>query len=397
MTAPSRRRAPAHAPASRRKFLRSAALAGGATLAGIAGCGKSEPPAATGTGAPAAPASLPTTTLRFQAGNPSGDMFFEMGVRYAKVVSDLTGGTLKIEVLPSGAVVKAFDMADAVHKGTLDGCFGVPAFWYNKNSALSLFGTGPAFGHDANTFLSWYEHGGGRGLYEELYRDVLKLDVQPFLWGPMGTQPLGWFKKEVKSADDFKGLKYRTVGLSVDVFTAMGAAVTAMPGSDVVPALDRGVIEAAEFNNPLADSQLGLQDVTKICMVRSYHQPAECLETLIGKRVFDGLPEAHKIALQYAPKIVSGEMTWMILDAYSKAYEDLRDNKGVRFIETPPEILRAQLDAWDKVAAQKSQENPFFAKVLDSQRTYMKRVIGYQIKFDSPADIAYQHSFGKRA
>ncbi|MFN0317341.1 MAG: TRAP transporter substrate-binding protein, partial [Burkholderiales bacterium] len=314
---------------------------------------------------------------------------------YARIVSDLSAGALKFDVLQPGSVVKAFDMADAVHKGTLDACFGVPAFWYNKNSALSLFGTGPALGHNGNTFLSWFEHGGGKALYEELYRDILKIDVTPFLMGPMMTQPLGWFKKEVTSAEDFKGLKYRTVGLSVDVFTAMGAAVTAMPGPDVVPALDRGVIEAAEFNNPTVDAGLGLQDVAKFCMVRSYHQPAECFEVLINKTTFGALPEVSKMALRYAPKVLSSEFTWKIMDAYSQSYLDLRDNKGVKFIESPVDVLQAQLKAWDQVAEQKSKENPFFAKVLESQKSYMKRVVGYQIKFEASPSMAYEHFFGK--
>ncbi|MFN0041523.1 MAG: TRAP transporter substrate-binding protein [Burkholderiales bacterium] len=377
---------------SRRKFIGgAAAAAGGIAIVGIAGCGKGQQSAP----ANAPSAAVKSVTLRMQAGTGAGDLFFGFVQDYARIVADLSGGALKIDVLQPGAVVKAFDMADAVHKGTLDGCYAVPSFWYNKNSALSLFGTGPALGHDGNTFLSWMEHGGGKALYEELYRDVLKLDVVPFMTGPMMTQPLGWFKKEVKSAADFKGLKYRTVGLSVDVFTAMGAAVTAMPGPDVVPALDRGVIEAAEFNNPAVDAGLGLQDVAKYCMVRSYHQPAECFEVLVNKKTFDALPEVSKMALRYAPKILSSEFTWKAVDAYSKAYIDLRDNKGVKFIETPADILQAQLLAWDQVIAQKSKENAFFAKVLESQKAYMKRVVGYQIKFEASSQMAYEHFFGK--
>lgn len=395
MSARSKVRVRAPSPDSRRAFLRTAAVAGSAAaVAGFAGCGKSDQPLPSSAPAASAPAAA-STTLRIQAGTGGNDLFFGFVQEYAKIVSDISGGTLTLEVLQPGAVVKAFDMADAVHKGTLDACFAVPAFWYNKNSALSLFGTGPALGHNGNTFLSWFEHGGGKALYEELYRDVLKLDVVPFLMGPMMTQPLGWFKREVKSAADFKGLKYRTVGLSVDVFTAMGAAVTAMPGPDVVPALDRGVIEAAEFNNPTVDAGLGLPDVAKFCMVRSYHQPAECFEVLMNRRTFDALPEAAKTALRYAPKVLSAAFTWKIMDAYSQSYEELRDTKGVKFVETPPDILQAQLKAWDQVAAQKSQENPFFAKVLESQKSYMKRVVGYQIKFEAPAQLAYEHFFGK--
>jgi len=394
-TRPTRARSSSSTPPPRRRFLRNAATAGGAlAVAGLAACGREQQAAAPGAPA-AAPAAAPALTLRMQHANPAGDLFFAMGQDFARTVSDLTGGSLKIELLPGGAVVKPFDMADAVHKGTLDGCIAVPAFWYGKNSALSLFGTGPALGHNANTFLSWYQHGGGKALYEELYRDVLKLDVVPFLYGPMTTQPLGWFRKEVKSPADFKGLKYRTVGLSVDLFTALGASVVSMPGADIVPALDRGVIDAAEFNNPAVDAALGLPDVAKTCMVQSFHQPAECFEVLVNRKVFDGLPPQYQAVLRYAPKVASAEMTWQTIDLYSKAYEELRDKRKIKFIETPREILKAQLDAWDTVIAQKGAENEFFRKVLDSQKQYMKRVVGYQIKFEAPADLAYEHFFGK--
>jgi TRAP-type mannitol/chloroaromatic compound transport system substrate-binding protein len=370
------------------------AATGAAAVAGLAACSRSEQAPAPGGAAPPSPGALPQLSLRMQSGQPAGDFFFQLSQDYARIVKDLTGGGVSIEVLPSGAVVKAFDMADAVHKGTLDLCHGVPAFWYSKNSALSLFGTGPALGYDGHTLLSWYEHGGGKALLEELYHDVLKLDVVPFLIGPMRTQPLGWFKQEVKGPADFQGLKFRTVGLSVDLFTNLGASVVSLPGSDVVPALDRGVIDAAEFNNPAVDGQLGLPDVRKICMVQSYHQPAEVFEILVNRKLFDTLPQQYQNAFRYAGKITAAEMTWSIMDAYSKAWLDLRDNKKVRFIKTPDSVLKAQLDAWDKVIEQKSAENPFFAKVLDSQKAYMKRVVGYQIKFEVSPELAYQHFFG---
>jgi TRAP-type mannitol/chloroaromatic compound transport system substrate-binding protein len=187
-------------------------------------------------------------------------------------------------LLPSGAVVGALDQADAVHKGVLDGSHAVPAYWYGKNVALSLFGTGPCFGHDANTVLAWMEYGGGRELYEKMYSEVLGLDVYPVTYGAMPTQPLGWFKKEIKNADQFKGLKYRTVGLAIDVFKNMGASVVALPGGEIIPALERGVIDAAEFNNPASDLSLGFPDVAKVCMVKSYHQPSEFFEILINKK-----------------------------------------------------------------------------------------------------------------
>jgi TRAP-type mannitol/chloroaromatic compound transport system substrate-binding protein len=384
----------AGASGARRRFLGGAAAAGGAAaLAALPGCGvgsdsAKEKKAGAGAG-------MPAVTLRFQAGFSAKDTFFELASDYVRSVSELTGGKLRIEMSPAGAVVGAFDQADAVHKGILDGSLAVPAFWYGKNTALSLFGTGPAFGQDSNTLLAWFEYGGGKALYEELYRDILKLDVVGFLYGTMVCQPLGWFRKEVKTAKEFEGLKYRTVGLSIDVFKNMGAAVVAMPGGDIVPAIERGVIDAAEYNNAAADQSLGFPDVAKTCMVQSYHQPGECFEILVNRKAWDALPEVYRQVLRIAARAASADMQWKTLDMYSRAYENMRDNRGVKFIETPADILNAQLKAWDKVIAEKSAENPFFAKVIESQKKFMKRVVEFQIKFIVDPELAHRHFFGK--
>ena len=168
----------------------------------------------------------------------------------------MTGGDLKIEVLPAGAVVPAFGLLDAVSKGTLDGGHGVLVYHYGKQNALALWGSGPAFGMDANMLLSWHKYGGGKELLAKIYQSI-GANVVSFPYGPMPTQPLGWFKKPITKAEDFKGLKYRTVGISIDMFTAMGAAVNALPGGEIVPAMDRGLLDAAEFNNATSDRILG--------------------------------------------------------------------------------------------------------------------------------------------
>jgi TRAP-type mannitol/chloroaromatic compound transport system substrate-binding protein len=384
-------------PGGRRQFLRGAAAAGGAAALGtLTGCGlgsneEGKPAAAAAAGGD----GLPEVRLKFQAGFPSKDPLFDIAGDLYKFIGELSGGRMTVELLPSGAVVGAFDQADAVHKGILDGSHAVPAFWYGKDNALSLFGTGPALGQDANTTLAWIEYGGGQALYEEIYRDVLKLDVVPLAYGPMPTQPLGWFRNEVKSASQFKGVKYRTVGLSIDVFKNMGASVVALPGGEIVPALERGVIDAAEFNNPASDAALGFPDVAKLCMVQSYHQPAEFFEILINRNVWDGLPEQYRAYWRIAVKAASAQMGWRTLDTYSKAYEELRDQRNIKFIKTPPDILEAQLDAWDTIMREKSAENPFFKKVLDSQMAFMKRVVGYQTSFVVDPQQAYDHFFGK--
>jgi TRAP-type mannitol/chloroaromatic compound transport system substrate-binding protein len=194
----------------RRKFLKSATIVGGAVVGA----------------APMVSVAQSPITFRWQSTWPAKDIFHEYALDYAKKVNDMSGGRLKIDVLPSGAVVKAFDLIDAVSKGTLDGGHGVLAYWYGKNSAMALWGSGPAFGMDANMLLSWHRYGGGKELLQKLYQSV-GANVVSFPYGPMATQPLGWFKKPITKADDLKGIKYRTVGISIDMFTAMGAAVNA--------------------------------------------------------------------------------------------------------------------------------------------------------------------------
>jgi TRAP-type mannitol/chloroaromatic compound transport system substrate-binding protein len=381
---------------SRRRFLSGAAAVGGAaTLAALSGCGvggnnNQEKTAASTSGGDS---NLPEVRLKFQGAFSPKDPIFEIAAELYTFIEQLSGGRMTVELLPSGAVVGAFDQADAVNKGILDGSHAVPAFWYGKNSALSLFGTGPAWGHDANTFLGWMEFGGGKELYEQIYRDELKLDVVPLAYGPMPTQPLGWFKKEIKSAEQFKGVKYRTVGLSIDVFKNMGASVVALPGGEIVPALERGVIDAAEYNNPASDMALGFPDVTKICMVQSYHQPAEILEVLINRNVWDSFPEQYRAIWRVAVKAANSQMYWRTMDVYSKAYIELRDKHGVNFIRTPTDVLELQLDAWDKIIADKGPENPFFMKVIESQKKYLQGVLEYQNKFIVGRQQAYDHFF----
>lgn len=342
-------------------------------------------------------ATAQATTLRFQSTWPAKDIFHEYANDFAGKVNAMSGGRLKIEVLPAGSVVKAFDLLDAVSKGVLDGGHGVLAYWYGKNSAVALWGSGPAFGMDANMLLSWHEYGGGKAMLDDIYKS-LNLDVQSFIYGPMPTQPLGWFKKAVAKPEDLKGLKYRTVGLSIDVFTKMGLAVNALPGAEIVPAMDRGLLDAAEFNNASSDRVLGFPDVAKVCMLQSFHQPSEQFEVLFNKRKYDSLPDDLKSVIKYAVQASSADMSWKAIDRYSKDYLELQDKQGVKFYKTPDSVLRAQLKAWDEVVAAKSAENPMFAKVVDSMRTYAQRAGRWQGDTLVNYRMAYDHYFGgKRA
>jgi TRAP-type C4-dicarboxylate transport system substrate-binding protein len=219
-----------------------------------------------------------TTVWRFQSSWPQKDIFHEIAQDYVRRVNSMAGSRLKLELLPAGAVVGAFQIQDAVHSGALEGGHAAVAYWYGKHKAFSLFGTSPPWGWEANMLLGWFYYGGGEALYRELVNDMIKVNVISFLSGPQPTQPLGWFKKEIHTAEDLKGLKYRTIGLAADLFAEMEAAVTILPGGDIVPAMDRGLLDGAEFNNPSSDRMLGFPDVAKVYMLQSWHQRTETFE-----------------------------------------------------------------------------------------------------------------------
>ena len=365
--------------APRRKFLKSAATAVGAA------------------GAMATPmiATAQTTSLRFQSTWPSKDIFHEYALDFAKKVNDMAGGKLKIEVLPAGAVVPAFQLLEAVNKGTLDGGHGVVAYHYGKNSALALWGSGPAFGMDPNMVLAWHNYGGGKALLEEIYKSI-NMDVVSYLYGPMPTQPFGWFKKPISKVADVKGTKFRTVGLAVDMYADMGAAVNPLPGGEIVPALDRGLIDGAEFNNASSDKLLGFPDVAKNCMLQSFHQSGEQFEILFNKAKYNALPAELKAIIDYGVQAASADMSWKAIDRNSQDYIELK-KVGVKFYKTPDAILKAQLDSWDKIIAKKGAENPLFKKVIDSQKVYAERASSWQNDYMVDFKMAYNHYFGRKA
>jgi TRAP-type mannitol/chloroaromatic compound transport system substrate-binding protein len=247
---------------------------------------------------------------------------------------------------------------------------------------------------DPNMVLAWHYYGGGKAILEEIYKS-LNIDVVSFIYGPMPTQPLGWFKKPIAKVEDLKGLKYRTVGLAVDIFTELGSAVNPLPGSEVVPALDRGLIDAAEFNNATSDRILGFADVVKNCMLQSFHQSGEQFEILFNKGKYDALPAELKSVIDYAVQASSADMSWKAIERNSQDYIELK-KAGVKFYKTPDAILRAQLDVWDKVIAKKSGENPAFKKVLDSQKAFAQRAGQWQNDYMVDFKMAYNHYFAAK-
>jgi len=359
---------------NRRNFLRGSAVAGAATLA-----------------APAI-AQNATTTLKMQAAW-GGGIFLENAQSYVDRVHAMAGNALKIDLLAVDSVVKTSQMQDAVHRGVLDAAHYVPAYWYSKSKSASLFGTGPCFGWSSQEVLGWVNYGGGQELFDELMGS-LGLNIVSFFNSPMPAQPLGWFKEEIKGVDQMKGLKYRTVGLAADVLLEMGMSVVQLPGGEIQPAMKSGLIDAAEFNNPTSDRDFGMQDVSKFYHLASFHQSQEFFEVTFNKKKYESLPAELQAILKYASEAENSNFYWNNTKRYADDLTTLRDEQGVNVFRTPDDVMAAQLNAWDVVVDRISAEDPFFAKVIESQKAYAKNVMGYLNLNQPDYKLAYKHYFG---
>ena len=368
---------PDNARPSRRKFLTGAAAA--TTGAAI-------------TGFPMISVAQSLVVLKMQGAWGAKDIFNEMAQEYVTRVNEMAGGRLRIDFLVAGAVVKPFEVMDATSKGVLDANHSVPVYWYGKSKAASLFGSGPINGMDAHQTMAWIYRGGGLQLYNELLAK-LNLDVVGFFAMPMPTQPLGWFKKPIKDAAGLKGLKYRTVGLAADLFQEMGCKVTQLPGGEIMPALERGVIDAFEFNNPTSDMRFGAQDAIKNYMMGSFHQAMEFFEIVFNKKKFNTLPKDLQAILQYAAEAANSSNYWTAIHNYSQDLQVLKDKHKVSITRTPRSIFQEQLKAWDVITPKLSKEDPFFAKVVESQREFAKRAAYYVHLNEAEYKMGYEHVF----
>jgi TRAP-type mannitol/chloroaromatic compound transport system substrate-binding protein len=333
-------------------------------------------------------------TLRFQSTWPVKFIYHEAAVDWTRKVAEITNGRLKIDMLPAGAVVPGLQVVDAVNKGVLDGGHGIPAFWFGKNTAFGLFGAGPDFGMDAMQMLGWIEYGGGKELYAEI-QAAANLDIHSFLLGPVPCEPFGWFKKEIRGLKDLKGLKIRTSGLAIGNYNALGMTAVQLAPADIVPSLDRGVIDAAEFATAYDDRIMGFPDVAKYYLQQSYHMANNVCEIMINKKRYQELSDELKTLLKHASYAASSDMWWRGMHRHSQAYLDLQTKDKVRAYRTPREILNAQLKGWDAVIAKGSADNALFAKVVESQKTWARRVVYWHNDIQVDQRAAYAHYFGK--
>jgi TRAP-type mannitol/chloroaromatic compound transport system substrate-binding protein len=364
----------------RRKFLTgAAAAAGGAATLGFPMIGRTQSP----------------LVIKMQGAWSSTDIFNEMAMEFVTRVNEMSGGRVRVDYLVSGAVVKTFEVTDAVSKGVLDAGHTVPVYWYGKSKVASLFGSGPINGMDAFQTLSWIYRGGGLELYNELLVKI-GLNYVGFFANPMPTQPLGWFKKPITDASQLKGLKYRTVGLAADLFQEMGAKVTQLAGGEIVPALERGVIDAFEFNNPTSDSRFGAQDVIKNYEMGSFHQAMEFFEIIINKKKWDAMPKDLQAIWRYSAEAASSSNYWTAMANYPKDLQKLIDKDKVNVLRTPKSVFEAQLKAWDVLTKRLSDADPFFAKVVASQRAWAKPVCYYWFLNDAPFKMGFEHVFKEK-
>ena len=370
--------APDQVKPARRRFL-------GAAVAGTAG--------AAAMTAPMISVAQSPTLLKMQGAWGAKDVFNEMAEQYVARVNEMAGGRLKIDYLVAGSVVKPFEVMDATAKGVIDGAHSVPVYWYGKSKVASLFGSGPINGCDAHQTLAWINREGTK-YYNELLGQ-LGLDVVGFFAMPMPTQPLGWFKQPIKGAADLKGFKYRTVGLAADLMQELGMKVTQLPGGEIVPAMERGVIDAFEFNNPTSDRRFGAQDVAKNYYMGSYHQAMEFFEIVFNKKKYDSLPKDLQAFLKYAAEAASTANFALAMDQYSTDLQELISKDKVKVMRTPQDVFDAQIKAWDVVGKRLADADPFFKKVVDSQKAWAKRVAYYHFLNDADYKRGYEHIFGK--
>jgi TRAP-type mannitol/chloroaromatic compound transport system substrate-binding protein len=336
---------------------------------------------------------------KVQSAWPATNLLHVSAVELAKMIEEMSGGRLKWEVSAAGTVVGTFEVLDAVNRGLIDATHAWPGYWAGKNSAAGLFAPGPAgpFGMDREEYLSWLFAGGGLELYNELLQKELRMNVvvPVFTTSLPYWEPLGWFKRSFNSLDDLRKMRFRTSGLGMEMMKTMGISVVTLAGGEVIPALERGAVEGAEWAIPSHDIVMGFQNVAKNYYMPDLRQPASYQEVVINKAKWDALPADLKAIVKWAGMAEIIRMTAYSVDLDSKAAEDLEKKHGVTVHRTPDDILKAQVEAIDQVYTTEAQKNPFFAKVLKSQKDFASRAVPHAQKIRPPIDVVIAHYFKK--
>jgi TRAP-type mannitol/chloroaromatic compound transport system substrate-binding protein len=314
--------------------------------------------------------------LKMQASWPSSSTFMDNFRMFVDRIKKASGGRLEIEALPAGAIVPAFEVVDATHRAVIDGAHTWSGYLIGKHPAAVLFTGGPGgpFGMDLWDHLGWFYEGGGQELFQEWYEKIIGRDVVSFPICPFTPQMFGWFKQPFKGWADLKGRKFRAVGMNAQILKEAGAAVVSIPGGEILPAAERGVIDAAEWCCPTEDMKLGFHNVWKYYYGPSVHEMTESGDLVIGKAVWQKLPPD----LQELVRITATEtyVRWWLqhVKNNSAGLGELREKK-VNLTRTPDEVLVKQLETWDKIREENAAKDPFFKKVMESQKAYAQLVV----------------------
>jgi TRAP-type mannitol/chloroaromatic compound transport system substrate-binding protein len=336
---------------------------------------------------------------KVQSAWPAANLLHKSAEELAKMVEEMSGGRLKWEMMPAGTVVGSFEVLDAVHRGLIDAAHSWPGYWAGKNSAAGLFAPGPGgpFGMDREEYLSWLYAGGGLELYNEMLQKELKMNVvvPAFTTSLPYWEPFGWMKRPFGSLDDLRKMKFRTSGLGMEMLKTMGVSVVTLAGAEVIPSLERGAVDGAEWAIPSHDILMGFQNVTKYLYMPDLRQPASYQEVLIARRKWDELPADLRSIVKWACMAEIIRMTAYSVDLDGKAAEEFETKHGVQIRRTPPDVLKAQLEAIDKVYEVESKRNPFFARVLRSQKEFARRAVPHAQRIRPPIEVVVQHYWKK--
>jgi TRAP-type mannitol/chloroaromatic compound transport system substrate-binding protein len=336
---------------------------------------------------------------KVQSAWPPTNLLHLSAVELGKMIEEMSGGRLKWEMSAAGTIVGTFEVLDAVNRGLIDATHAWPGYWSGKNSAAGLFGPGPGgpFGMDREEYLSWLYAGGGLELYNEMLQKELKMNVvvPGFTTSLPYWEAFGWFKRPFANLDDLRKMKFRTSGLGMEMMKTMGVSVVTLAGGEVIPALERGAVDGAEWALPSHDIVMGFQGVAKNYYMPDLRQPASYQEIVVNKAKWDALPADLKAIVKYACMAEIIRMTAYSVDLESKAVEELDKKHGVQPKRTPDDVLKAQLEAMDKVYAVEAQKNPFFARVLKSQKDFASRAVPHAQKIRPPIDVVVGHYWKK--
>jgi len=344
--------------------------------------------AATVLAVPAGPAlSQETFSLKGQSSHPAASNFHLAFQLWAETVEKMSAGRLKVEVLPAGAIVPPFEVFDAASRGVIDVGWAPFGYILGKSLVGIPLSHGPLFGMDGNDFYAWYYDGGGMELLDEFYRDVIKLNVVGFPIVTDYPQALGWFKKPITNLQDLKGIKYRIYGIGAETYGRLGVSVVTLPGGEIVPAMERGVIEGAEWINCLEDKKLGLPDVAKYFYTPGMHEPVTGGQLTINRDVWDKLTPDLKEIVKVASVYATTMRNFSFHRETAKACQELVE-AGVQVVRTPDDILENFLDSWEEIQAEYAAKDPFYKKVIESQKAYAEIVVPYRLSFWPPYDFA---------